>query len=141
MLASGPMTVTAAQLVGRAAEMRTLDGLLGALARGRPGALAVVGEPGIGKTRLLAELTSQADERGYLVLTGSAAELETDLPFWVFVDALDDYVRGLEPRRLDGLDAEARGQLAHVLPALATQEGAPAERFRMNRAKIGRAHV
>ena len=27
MLASGPMTVTAAQLVGRAAEMRTLDGL------------------------------------------------------------------------------------------------------------------
>ena len=36
----------------------------------------------------------RADERGQLVLSGSASELERDLPFWVFVDALDDYVRG-----------------------------------------------
>jgi ATP/maltotriose-dependent transcriptional regulator MalT len=133
MLAPPTMTLTAAQIVGRAAEVQALDELLAELSRGRAAALAIVGEPGIGKTRLLTELTSLADERGYLALTGSAAELETDLPFWVFVDALDDYLRGLEPRRLDALDTDARTQLAHVLPATGAT-GAPAERFRMHRA-------
>ena len=135
MLAAGTMPLTAAQLVGRADEVRSLDHLLTELSRGAAGALAIVGEPGIGKTRLLAELGARADERRFLVLTGSAAELENDLPFWVFVDALDDYVHGLEPQRLDALDADARAQLGHVLPALAPHtDGAPAERFRMHRA-------
>jgi predicted ATPase len=94
------MALTAAQLVGRAAETRSLDHLLSELSRGESAALAIVGEPGIGKTRLLAELGVRADDQRCLVLTGSAAELESDLPYWVFVDALDDYVHGLEPRRL-----------------------------------------
>jgi ATP/maltotriose-dependent transcriptional regulator MalT len=129
------MALTAAQLVGRAEETRSLDHLLSELSRGESGALAILGEPGIGKTRLLTELATRADDRRCLVLTGSAAELENDLPFWVFVDALDDYVHGLEPRRLDALDADARAQLGHVLPALAAHtDGAPAERFRMHRA-------
>jgi DNA-binding CsgD family transcriptional regulator len=129
------MAVTAAQLVGRAAETRSLDHLLTELGRGEASALEIVGEPGIGKTRLLTELGARADERRLLVLAGSAAELESDLPFWVFVDALDDYVHGLEPGRLDSLDADARAQLGHVLPSLAATGGdAPVERFRMHRA-------
>ena len=70
------------------------------------GAIEIVGEPGIGKTRLLAELEAMADERGCLVLSGSASELERDLPFWVFVDALEEYVRGLPPAVLEPLGAE-----------------------------------
>ncbi|HEX5618282.1 MAG TPA: AAA family ATPase, partial [Solirubrobacteraceae bacterium] len=129
------MALTGAQLVGRTAETRSLDHVLSELSRGESGALVILGEPGIGKTRLLAELGTRADERRCLVLTGSAAELENDLPFWVFVDALDDYVHGLEPQRLDALDTDARAQLGHVLPALAAHtDGAPAERFRMHRA-------
>src|SRR3954447_6596804 len=81
-------------------------------------ALVLVGEPGIGKTRLLAELAARADERGQLVLYGSASELERELPFWVFVDALDEYVQGLEPRRLEALDDDVRTELAQVLPSL-----------------------
>ena len=87
------MTQLAEPLVGRAEELRALDRSLSRL----PGAIELVGEPGIGKTRLLAELERIADDRGHLVLSGSAAELERDLPFWVFVDALEDYVRGLPP--------------------------------------------
>ena len=70
---------------------------LAELERGRPAAIELVGEPGIGKTRLLAELAARADARGHLVLAGSASELERDLPFWVFVDALDEYVAGPRP--------------------------------------------
>ena len=87
------MTQLAEPLVGRAKELRALEAALDRL----PGAIELVGEPGIGKTRLLAELERIADDRGCLVLSGSASELERDLPFWVFVDALEDYVRGLPP--------------------------------------------
>ena len=87
------------RLVGRSAELPTLDGLLDGAAARRAGAVELVGEPGIGKTRLLAELGRRADARGMLVLSGSASEFERDLPFWVFVDALDEYLAGLPPGR------------------------------------------
>ena len=109
----------ATHLVGRASEVGSVDRLLAQVARGESAALELVGEPGIGKTRLLAELAARADARGYLVLSGRAGELELDLPFWVFVDALDEYVHGLDPRRLDELDDDVRAELATVFPSLA----------------------
>ena len=105
-------------LVGRPAELDAFEGLLEALDDGAAAAVAIIGEPGIGKTRLLAELADRAEARGQLVLSGSASELERDLPFWVFVDALDEYAEGLDPRRLDQLDETARTELAHVFPSL-----------------------
>ena len=61
-------------LIGRAEELRVLEQALGTLEEGRPSALALEGEPGIGKTRLLRQLAFWADERGHTVLSGSAAE-------------------------------------------------------------------
>ncbi len=75
--------------VGRATELALLDDALARLDEGVARAVEVIGPAGIGKTRLLAELRSRADARGHLVLAGAGAELEQDLPFWVFVDALD----------------------------------------------------
>jgi ATP/maltotriose-dependent transcriptional regulator MalT len=113
--------MAADRFVGRTAERAALDQPQSELAQGRPAAAAVVGEPGIGKTRLLADLAARADARGHVVLSGSASEFERDLPFWVFVDALDEYVAGLEPRRLDPLDADARAEIGHILPSLRTE--------------------
>ena len=90
----GSVVLLAEHLVGRADELGAFDHALAELDRGRRRRSQLVGEPGIGKTRLLAELAARAEERGHLVLSGSASELERDLPFWVFVDALDEYVRG-----------------------------------------------
>ena len=109
----------ATPLVGRASEVASVDRLLAQVARGESAAFELVGEPGIGKTRLLAELAARADARGYLVLSGRAGELELDLPFWVFVDALDEYLHGLDPQRLDDLDDDVRAELATVFPSLA----------------------
>jgi ATP/maltotriose-dependent transcriptional regulator MalT len=106
-------------LVGRASELDSVDRLLAHVARGESAALELAGEPGIGKTRLLAEVAVRADACGCLVLSGRAGELELDLPFWVFVDALDEYVHGLDPRRLDDLDEDVRAELATVFPSLA----------------------
>jgi predicted ATPase len=122
----------AEQIVGRASELRSIEAALAELERGRPVALELEGEPGIGKTRLLAELGRIADERGCLVLDGSASELETELPFWIFVDALDEYVRGLPPATLAPLGEE----LAHVLPPAGALPRAalPDERHRAHHA-------
>ena len=126
-------------LVGRAEELGLLARLLAELAQGRPAAVLLVGEPGIGKTRLLAEFGSRADAEGHLVLSGSASELERDLPFSLFVDALDEYVRGVGPELAAVLEDDVRTELAHVFPSL-TPLAAPRsaalqhERYRSHRA-------
>jgi ATP/maltotriose-dependent transcriptional regulator MalT len=133
------MPLLAEPLVGRADELGSLDQVLSELDRDRAGAIELAGEPGIGKTRLLRELAHRAEARGHLVLSGSAAELEQDLPFSVFVDALDEYVQGLEPARLAALDDDVRTELGHVFPSLSMLARGRAaalqhERYRSHRA-------
>jgi DNA-binding NarL/FixJ family response regulator len=128
------VAASADHFVGRAAELGSLEDALTRLERHGSGALEIAGEPGIGKTRLLAELAERASRRGHLVLTGSASELEADLPFGVFVDALDEYVHGLPPHQLDGLGEEVRAGLAQVLPAVA-RTASPA-RYEMERHRV-----
>jgi DNA-binding CsgD family transcriptional regulator len=125
--------------VGRQAELDGLEQALDALAEGTWGCLAVEGEPGIGKTRLLAELRERAEARGHLVLAGSAAEFERDLPFGVWVDALDAYVASQEPVLQEDGHAALLDELAGVLPSLQaggrTPDSALAdERYRAHRA-------
>jgi ATP/maltotriose-dependent transcriptional regulator MalT len=109
------------------------------LAAGAAGAIEVTGAAGIGKTRLLAEVAARADARGYIVLRGAAADLERDIAFWVFIEALDEYVESAEPRRLGNLSDEVRTELARVFPSLAhlgraDTVGLQGERYRINRA-------
>ena len=134
MLAAATMAGRTEQLVGRNAEITALDRTLDVLDEGHAVALELVGDPGMGKTRLLAELVTRAERRGHLVLSGSASELEGDLPFWVFVDALDEHVESQPPRLLEAMDEDARAELGHVLPSIGAGDGARVERFRMQRA-------
>ena len=61
--------------------MDLLERLLEGGSAGSPQMLFVSGEPGIGKSSLLDELLLRAQDRGFLALRGSAAELERELPF------------------------------------------------------------
>jgi DNA-binding CsgD family transcriptional regulator len=127
----------AEHLVGRAAELSAFEDTLAGLDAGYFSAVEVAGEPGIGKTRLLSELGTRGNERGHLVLTGAASELEQDVPFAVFSDALDDYVGSLPPARLTDLDDEVRAELGTVLPSVRVNGQKPAsqlERYRSYRA-------
>ncbi|MET0419133.1 MAG: AAA family ATPase, partial [Actinoplanes sp.] len=114
-------------LVGRGAELATFDTMLTALAGGRPSVVLLAGEPGIGKSRLLAELGARADASRMLVLAASASEFEQDLPFWLFVEALDEYLRAVGPELLDGL-ADVGADLAEVLPSWPAPAGAAPQR-------------
>jgi DNA-binding CsgD family transcriptional regulator len=123
-------------LVGRGAELAELGLLLDALGRGENGAVYLTGEPGIGKTSLIAELLVRADERGFRTLSGRAAEFESDVPFAVFVDALERPFASLE----QDLANEELGLVASVFPSLvpsAARQRAiatPDERHRLLRA-------
>jgi ATP/maltotriose-dependent transcriptional regulator MalT len=126
-------------LVGRAGEVDALEQSLDELDRGSSRAIELVGEPGIGKTRLLSELAFGAELRGHLVLSGSASELERELPFSVFVHALDEYVESLDPGLFSALDDDVQAELAHVLPSLSALAAGRTvalqhERYRSHRA-------
>src|SRR5918995_80153 len=126
MLAITSVAARADPIVGRRSELEQLDAALEALKAGAPACLAVEGEPGIGKTRLLAELRRRAEERGCLVLSGSASEFERDLPYGVWIEALDAYVASQELARRAGADGELLDDVAGVLPALRSALAAPA---------------
>ena len=66
--------------VGRADEVRLLGSLLGEVGT-RGQSLLLRGEPGIGKSRLLAMAVHQARDLGMTVLTTSGIESEAHLPF------------------------------------------------------------
>ncbi len=126
-------------LVGRTRELAELDLALDRLAEKEPWFVQIIGEPGIGKSRLLAELCRRGAARGYLVLDGRAAEFERDIPFGLIVDALNDYLAALEPARLRALDEDVLCELASVFPSLprpdradARGPGEGAERYRVH---------
>jgi DNA-binding NarL/FixJ family response regulator len=125
-------------LVGRRRELTAVATALQGIGRDAR-YVALSGEPGIGKTRMLEELARQGEDRGFTVLTGRGAELERDLPFGVWVDALDDHAAWLGPARLERMLGERVAELARVLPSVDPGDAAPApalqdERYRAHRA-------
>jgi ATP/maltotriose-dependent transcriptional regulator MalT len=125
-----------ADLVGRAAERDAIASALAALAGGTGGALAIEGEPGIGKSRLLAHLGVAAEAAGHTVLAGRASEFEADLPYALWADALDRHLAETGERRLSRMGLADPAALAGAIPALAAlaDTPAPGDRHRSHRA-------
>src|SRR5215218_7063538 len=76
----------AGMLLGRAAECGRLDELLSQSRRRVSGALAICGEPGLGKTALLSYACDRAADM--LVLTARAVESESEIPYAALADLL-----------------------------------------------------
>jgi DNA-binding SARP family transcriptional activator len=69
-------------MVGRESELAALCGLLEVARPGRPQFASVTGDPGIGKTRLTAELAEAARGRGFTVLVGRCSQDDGAPPLW-----------------------------------------------------------
>jgi DNA-binding CsgD family transcriptional regulator/tetratricopeptide (TPR) repeat protein len=110
------MISRATPLVGRDHVLTFFDGVLSELKRGGCRFVEVVGEPGIGKTRVLREVCRLARMRRIPAWYGRAEELESDQAFGVVVDAVDDHLSASVLDELDHLDSV---RCAQVLPAVA----------------------
>src|ERR1051326_2455286 len=82
--------------VGRGKELTTLLARLDAAQEGQGGVVLITGEPGIGKTRLLAEFGRQAMERDWLVLVGHCYTGEGMPPYAPVAEALRDYFKRVQ---------------------------------------------
>ena len=112
-------------LIGRDPEVTQLHEVMAAAWAGHGQVVAVVGEAGIGKSRLLADLAAETAGRGGSVLLGRAYESEQILPFGPWVDALRQGAVLMNARSLEGLEGVWLAELARLFPELFTS-GLPA---------------
>jgi tetratricopeptide (TPR) repeat protein len=122
---------------GRLKEQRALEDVLDRVLAGKAHAVAITGEPGIGKTTLLRWASRRATDGSWKVLHARAADHERNVAFSVIVEALDDCVGALEQGRLARLGGEAETELACVFPSLPSSArerrvGTQTERYRLH---------
>jgi ABC-type transport system substrate-binding protein/class 3 adenylate cyclase len=78
-------------LIGRDFELSVLERAMDALVEGRGAVVAVVGEPGIGKTRLVGEIRAAYDDRIRFV-EGRAVSYAQSFPYWPVRDLLREWL-------------------------------------------------
>ncbi len=108
----------AGPLVGRQAEMEQLEtwwhgGQAATLER----VMLLAGDPGVGKTRLLAETAVRAFASGAIVLAGRSPE-ETLVPYQPFLEALGHYVFRAPLDELRLVAREYGAELGRLIPEL-----------------------
>ena len=79
------------RFVGRERELTTLSDLLGQVAAGRGQVVGLVGEPGVGKSRLCYEFTRAHVTHGWKRLDASAASYGQGTPYLSVIDLLKAY--------------------------------------------------
>jgi class 3 adenylate cyclase/tetratricopeptide (TPR) repeat protein len=81
------------RFVGREIELEQLRQALARAASGRGQVVAVVGEPGVGKSRLVWELTHSHRTHGWLIVQTGAVSYGTSTPYRPVIDLLRGYFR------------------------------------------------
>lgn len=112
-----------ATFFGREHELRRLLDRIATAATGCGGLVTVVGEPGIGKTRLLREFTAAAKRRGATVLSGRCVEGDWQPAFHAFAEAVTGHLNALTPSRVESAAGPFVGPLARLSPDLAARLG------------------
>src|SRR5579875_75487 len=102
----------AGRMVGRDGELSRLLALLDDAEAGRSVAALVSGDAGVGKSRLVAEVSRLAAGRGFTVLSGQCAELGDSVPYLPLVDALRGAAQDAAVRDALG----SRPALSRLLP-------------------------
>ena len=105
---------------GRADELTTLVDAWKHAVAGTPGVVLVSGEPGIGKTRLVAELARRALDDEAIVVAGRCDEHIT-VAYRPFVDALRQRLEQVQGRKAADVLGARAGELRRLLPDLPTQ--------------------
>ncbi|MGH2948719.1 MAG: ATP-binding protein, partial [Solirubrobacteraceae bacterium] len=104
--------------VGRERELAELVGGLDDAFAGRGRLFLLVGEPGIGKSRLAEELIAQARARGARVLVGRCWEAGGAPAYWPWVQSLRPYLRDTDAGSLRSQLRGGAADVARLFPEL-----------------------
>jgi predicted ATPase len=134
-------------LVGRDQESNRLRELL-PNRNGRAVSAVVVGEAGIGKSRLVEALVETARQRGFCVARGAAYEAAESLPYGLFADTFSQWARE-QPTLPNHARNDMIRPLSRLVPAfaavadLAPLKGlsGPDERFRLLESAVHLLHA
>jgi class 3 adenylate cyclase/DNA-binding CsgD family transcriptional regulator/tetratricopeptide (TPR) repeat protein len=125
--------------VGRAEELQILEAAGRRAADGEPAVVLVGGEAGVGKTRLITELTARCAAQGTRVLAGGCVPVgEGALPYAPIVEALRALLGDLGAGAVRELVGPSWPELARLLPALGEPDRTgPAEQARLFELLLG----
>lgn len=122
------------RMVGRVAELAVLEGELARVAGGEFRCVLILGEPGVGKTRLAGEFLAGQGEK-VVGLSARAHSLGETTPFGLWAEALERQLRVLPGEEVSHLCGGFLDDLAGLLRSVAAVRGAvPAQdppRFRV----------
>ncbi len=110
------------RLVGRDKEMSILEEEFGRSAAGEFRCVLIVGDPGVGKTRLGAELLSHHRDDA-IGLSARAHSLGTTSAFGVWAEALERHLRAMDATDVERLCAGSLDDLAQLLRSVAAISG------------------
>jgi len=102
-------------LLGRDGEWAAIESFLDGDGDSAGGLLLLVGEPGIGKTRLLEEASGHVAAGGGVAIAGRAFEAEHGRPYGAWID-------GLRGAPLAAVDERELADLAPLLPELSEEQ-------------------
>ena len=110
-------------LIGRDVELARVRAELARSDEGRARVVAILGEAGLGKTRLVEELVTEAGRDGLRLIQGRAHESERILPFGLWVGALRAGHAVSDAEALKALGAPWRQELARLFPEIGARPG------------------
>jgi class 3 adenylate cyclase/tetratricopeptide (TPR) repeat protein len=113
--------------VGRAQQVERLSAKLEEACNGKGGFAMLLGEAGIGKTRMIEEFTDLARQRGAIVVRGACYDGEWQPPYGPFAEAIVEYARHAERAELEPLLGKSASALVRMAPALRQLLGNVAE--------------
>jgi class 3 adenylate cyclase len=109
------------KFVGRVGELETVNQALDAVLQKNHVLLGIRGEPGVGKSRLKAELVKIAYQKGLFVAEGACSSFEITTPYYIWSVLLKHLLKV----RADASEAQIRERLNVTLVPLGLQEHQP----------------
>jgi DNA-binding CsgD family transcriptional regulator/energy-coupling factor transporter ATP-binding protein EcfA2 len=107
------------ELVGRSQEIGRLHTLLHRVQQSQGQVVLIVGEAGIGKTRLLAYLSGLAETIGFTVLRGECLEQDQNFPYAPIIDGLRTHFSAIDSEELKRIVGPFQQEMVKLLPELA----------------------
>ncbi|RIK37796.1 MAG: hypothetical protein DCC55_23210 [Chloroflexi bacterium] len=111
-------------LIGRSAQLAVLRTALADAQNRTGGCVILAGEAGVGKSRLVREVRSEALLQGFLLLQGRCFEADCIFPFAPIADLLRSFYSGLAPDAMVGALPQGAAALATLLPELSLHQPA-----------------